>query len=74
LSSAREAAQVQPKGAVEVPFAFLIPTGTKSLVTVDVTLRYRSFAQPLEKMLLGESAPTIPIVDMVSAAGGIAVP
>jgi len=65
---------IQPKGAVQVPYAFLIPAGTKGPVTVDVTLRYRSFAQSLANMLLGDSAPVIPIVDMVSASGKIAVP
>ncbi len=62
---------IQPKGSVTVPYAFLIPEDAKWPLKVEVTLRYRSFDQALADMLLGDDAPVVPVIDMVSAAGSI---
>lgn len=58
---------IQPKGSVTVPYAFIVPEDAKWPVKVEVTLRYRSFDQALANMLLGEDAPVVPVIDMVSA-------
>jgi hypothetical protein len=65
---------IQPKGAAVVPYAFLLPAEAAGPISIDVTLHYRSASQELANFLLGEGAPTIPVIDMVSAAGTIALP
>jgi hypothetical protein len=62
---------IQPKGSATVPYAFVIPENIQWPVKVDVTLHYRSFDQALADMLLGEDAPRVPVIDMVSASGTI---
>ncbi len=64
---------IQPKGSETVPYAFLVPGYIRGPVKVTATLRYRSYDQAVAKFLLGDDAPTIPIVDMVSASGEILV-
>ena len=47
-------------------YAFQIPSDAVSPLTVEAVLKYRSASQSLAKDLLGESAPKIPVIDMVS--------
>ena len=64
---------IQPKGAETVPYAFLVPGYMGGTVAVTATLRYRSYDQALANLLLGDEAPVVPIIDMVSASGEILV-
>ena len=57
---------VPPRGYTLERYAFQIPQGTKGPVKVKATLRYRSFPQKVANLLLGEGAPTIPVIDMTS--------
>jgi mono/diheme cytochrome c family protein len=57
--------RVPPKGYLTEKYAFQIPTDAVSPLTVEAALKYRSASQSLAKKLLGESAPKIPVVDMV---------
>ena len=57
---------VPPRGYTLERYAFQIPEGTKGSVKVKATLRYRSFPQKVANLLLGEGAPTIPVIDMTS--------
>jgi hypothetical protein len=58
---------IPPKGSAAEKYAFLIPKDTEGKLAIKATLRYRSFPQAVANMLLGESAPTIPIIDMATA-------
>jgi hypothetical protein len=64
---------IPPKGSATLDYAFLMPATARGPVKVDVTLRYRSFPQEVANLLLGKDAPTIPVIDMVSAAGAMVV-
>jgi len=64
---------IPPKGLASPRYSFLLPAGTKGPLAVRATLRYRSLDQVLANALLGEAAPKVPIVDMVSASGEIPV-
>ncbi|HWR98747.1 MAG TPA: multiheme c-type cytochrome [Candidatus Methanoperedens sp.] len=65
---------IPPKGLATVPYGFELPADAKGPLKVAATLRYRSFDQGLAKLLLGETAPTIPVIDMVTVSGEIALP
>ena len=58
---------IPPKGYTLERYAFVVPGSAKGPIKVKATLRYRSFPQLLANQLLGEGAPTIPVVDMTSA-------
>lgn len=58
--------RIPPKGYLTEKYAFTIPSDTVSPLTVKAVLKYRSASQSLAKELLGESAPKIPVIDMVS--------
>jgi len=58
---------IPPKGYALERYAFAVPRGAKTPLVVKATLRYRSFPQAVANLLLGEGAPTIPIIDMTSA-------
>jgi hypothetical protein len=58
--------RVPPKGYLIEKYAFQIPSDAVSPLTVEAILKYRSASQSLAKELLGESAPKIPAIDMVS--------
>jgi hypothetical protein len=62
---------IQPKGAAEIPYAFLTPKDADGPLKVNATLHYRSASQALAKFLLGDEAPEIPVIDMVSAGGTV---
>ncbi|MGB2690455.1 MAG: multiheme c-type cytochrome [Desulfobacterales bacterium] len=57
--------RIPPKGYLIEKYAFQIPSDTVSPLTVEAVLKYRSASQSLAKELLGESAPKIPVIDMV---------
>jgi len=59
--------RVPPKGYVEEEFAFLVPADAERPLTARVTLRYRTASQKVARLLFGEDAPEIPIVDMARA-------
>jgi len=60
--------RIPPKGYLIEKYAFQIPSVAVSPLTVEAVLKYRSVSQSLAKALLGESAPKIPVIDMVSLA------
>ena len=57
--------RIPPKGYHIERYAFYIPDMAVSPVTVEVKLRYRSISPPLVQRLIGNSAPLIPVIDMV---------
>ena len=57
--------RIPPKGFVIEKYIFQIPDDAVSPLRVEVTLKYRSISQPLIKVLLGDKAPDIPVIDMV---------
>jgi hypothetical protein len=60
--------RIPPKGYLIEKYAFQIPSDAVSPFTVEAALRYRSVSQSLAKTLLGDRAPNIPVVEMVSLA------
>jgi hypothetical protein len=58
--------RVPPKGYLIEKYAFQIPTDAVFPLTVKATLKYRSASQSLANKVLGDAAPKIPVVDMVS--------
>jgi len=58
--------RIPPQGYLIEKFAFQIPKGAVSPLTVEATLKYRSVSQSLAKALLGHSAPKVPVIKMVS--------
>jgi len=62
---------VPPKGYKLERYAFLVPAGAKGPLKVKATLRYRVCPQSVANLLLGDGAPTIPIVDMTSALASL---
>jgi hypothetical protein len=64
--------RIPPKGYVIERYAFTVPDDAVSPLNVKVTLKYRSASQELARTLLGEDAPEIPVIDMVSTVEEIA--
>ena len=64
--------RVPPKGYLIEKYAFQIPTDATYPLTVKATLKYRSASQSLANKILGDAAPKIPVVDMVSLVDKIA--
>ncbi|GAB4270332.1 MAG: multiheme c-type cytochrome [Deferrisomatales bacterium] len=62
---------IPPKGCADREYAFLVPAAAVGPLTVQATLRYRSYPQRLVRFLLGADAPTVPVVDMAGADGRI---
>lgn len=60
--------RIPPKGYSLETYSFIIPEDAVFPLKVDVTLKYRSASPGLAKTLLGESAPEIPVIDMVSSS------
>ncbi len=58
--------RIPPKGYVIEKYAFNIPPDAISPLKVKATLKYRSVSQSLAKILLGDDAPEIPVIDMAS--------
>ncbi|MDD5774109.1 MAG: multiheme c-type cytochrome [bacterium] len=58
--------RIPPKGYQLEEYSFLIPQETVSPLKVDVVLRYRSASPEIARLLLGDKAPEIPVIDMVS--------
>ena len=63
--------RIPPKGYAIEKYAFYVPADAVSPLRVEVTLKYRSASQSLAKILLGDSAPEIPVIDMVSTVDEI---
>ncbi len=59
--------RIPPKGYTIEKYFFNIPTDRVSPLRIEATLKYRSISQSLAKTLLGDKAPEIPVIDMVSA-------
>jgi hypothetical protein len=47
-------------------FPLYIPDNAVSPIRIEATLKYRSASQSLANTLLGDNAPEIPVIDMVS--------
>jgi len=58
--------RVPPKGYVIENYAFYIPSGAVSPLNIKATLKYRSASQALARTLLGDKAPQLPVIDMVT--------
>jgi hypothetical protein len=58
---------IPPKGYALERYAFAVPRGVKPPLTAKATLKYRSFPQAVANLLLGEGAPTIPVIEMTTA-------
>ena len=56
--------RVPPKGFQIEQYAFYIPKNAAAPLKVKATLKYRSASQALTNILLGDSAPKMPVVDM----------
>jgi hypothetical protein len=58
--------RVPPKGYIIETFSFRIPPDAVSPLLIRATLKYRSISQPLAQKLMGDEAPDIPVINMVS--------
>lgn len=65
---------IPPRESVQERYTFQVPDDVVGPVRIQVTLRYRSYSQKLARLLLGEDAPTVPIVEMASAEQTLEVP
>jgi hypothetical protein len=63
--------RIPPKGYVIEKFAFYIPDDAVAPLKIETTLKYRSASQSLANVLLGDNAPEIPAIDMVSITENI---
>ncbi len=63
--------RIPPKGYVIERYSFMIPDSAVFPLKIDAVLKYRSASQSLADTLLGESAPKIPVIDMVSVTDRI---
>jgi hypothetical protein len=63
--------RIPPKGYAVETYAFHIPSDAVSPLNIKVSLNYRSASQSLAKTLFGETAPEIPVIEMVSIADTI---
>lgn len=59
--------RIPPKGYALEKYVFKIPSDAVSPLTLEAALNYRSLSQGLARTLLGESAPEIPVIEMVRA-------
>ena len=59
--------RIPPKGYTIEKYAFSIPPEAVSPLKVEATLKYRSASQSLARILLGSSAPEIPVIEMTNA-------
>lgn len=64
---------IPAKGYAEPEFAFLVPADAVGPLSVKSVLRYRGYPQAVANALLGDKAPTLPIVDMAHAEGSFGV-
>jgi cytochrome c5 len=58
--------RIPPKGYMIESYAFYIPDDAVSPLNIEVTLKYRSASQELARILLGEKALEIPVIDMAT--------
>ncbi len=58
--------RIPPKGHIIEKYSFYIPENAVSPLKVEATLKYRSVSQSLARTLLGDSAPEIPVINMVT--------
>ncbi|MEW6602831.1 MAG: cytochrome c554 family protein, partial [Nitrospirota bacterium] len=56
--------RIPPKGYHIERYAFYIPDGAVPPLNIEVKLRYRSISSSLSRVLSGEDAPVIPVIDM----------
>jgi hypothetical protein len=63
--------RIPPMGTVGESYGFDVPADVALPLTVNVTLKYRSAPQTVVDELLGDDAPTLPIIDMTSATATI---
>ncbi|RJQ49433.1 MAG: cytochrome c554 family protein [Nitrospiraceae bacterium] len=65
--------RIPPKGYMIESYAFYIPEDAVSPLNIEVSLKYRSASQELARVLLGENAPEIPVINMASVTEKIEV-
>jgi hypothetical protein len=58
--------RVPPKDHIIETVSFRIPPDAVSPLLIKATLKYRSISQPLAQELMGDEAPNIPVINMVS--------
>jgi len=64
---------IPPKGSTITEYTFLVPKKVKGPLTVNATLRYRSYPQSLADLLLGKDTIILPIVNMAQKEGTLMV-
>ncbi|RJQ43780.1 MAG: cytochrome c family protein [Gaiellales bacterium] len=60
--------RIPPMETVSETYAIHVPDDAVAPLTVKATLRYRSAPQTVIEELLGDGAPTLPIIEMVTAS------
>ncbi len=63
--------RIPPKGYVIEKYFFNIPSSAVSPLKIEVVLKYRSASPDILKLILGERAPELPIIDMARTTGKI---
>lgn len=63
--------RIPPLETVNEDYIAPIPADAVLPLTIKVTLRYRSAPQTVVDELLGDSAPTLPIIDMASVSAAV---
>lgn len=65
--------RILPQGYSDIDYSFPVPKYARGPIRLEVDLNYWSFSQALVDRLLGEDAPTVPIIQMESETQQIAV-
>lgn len=65
---------IPPRGSMLEHYTFAVPVSVAGPLRVRVTLRYRSYSQELARLLLGDNAEVVPVVDMTSVVQIVEVP
>ncbi len=64
---------IPPKGYAREAYRFMVPENAAGPLSVTAVLRYRSYPQAVANLLLGKDAPVLPVADMATAAGSLAL-
>jgi len=60
--------RIPPKGYKIEKYSFYVPENAAFPLKVRATLKYRSASQPFVDEIMGDKAPEIPVIDMVSVS------
>lgn len=58
--------RIPPKGYAIENYSFYMPDDAVSPLKIEISLKYRSASQALANILLGNKAPELPVINMVS--------